>query len=428
MKSLLQILAVLGVFGALVGFVATRASTKPYVPIGHEEAAEAEIAKIKDAVKKRNDPSAAVPIASCDATDFDFGMMDPLNVAEHTFEIRNDGKAPLRIEGGPSSCKCTLSDLKSAVLEPGEVFPVTLTWNSGHAKREFSQVAVVRTNDPLNEELQLKVTGEVRSVLAALPSSVNLQRLIPEAETKAQFVLYSQVWSDMEVLDVSSTNEHITAELSSSPYKGAMAKDDEIGNATSGAVFDVKYDGEAGQGPLGGVLRVRVRPPQAWSDENRKHEEEVADETEEATRIHFPTQDDGTIICEIPFHGNVVRRISLYGKVVDGDGVVTLGKLHPRKTAGANWNLVGRIRGDILPEKIEASVSDIPGLVASVQQIEASKAKNSFSIALELTESLDEAIYTDQNAGMLTIRAEGMPAGDDLLELPVNLTVIKYKL
>lgn len=428
MKTFLQILAIVSIVGGAIGVVATKATTKPYVPIGQEELAIAHREKIQRAVAERNDPNAKIPVAACDGSQYDFGLMDPLTVAEHTFEIKNLGEASLVIKGGPSSCKCTLSDLENAILEPGETYPVTLRWNSGHASREFQQVAIVNTNDPLNEEIQLIIKGEVRSVLAAIPPTVNLNRLIPEAKTSSQFVLYSQIWDEMEVVRVESSNDHISAEHTDEPYKGAVAKDDEIANAVSGAVFNVKYDGLAERGPLGGFLRVFVKPPKNWLDENQKNKQQADDETEEATRISFPTQDDGTVLCEIPFSGNVVRRMSLYGKSVYSDGRIELGKVHPKKTKGTTWNIVGRIRGTLIPEKVEVTCEGIPGMKATVADVEAAKAKNSFRISLELTEELAEAIYTKDQAGKLTIKAHGMPTGDDLLEMPISLTVIKYKL
>lgn len=445
MKSFLKIIAALSVLGLLLGIVATYAGTKPFVRVGQEAEAAEMIARVKEVAALRNDPNAKLPLAVCNVPDFDFGMMDPLTVGKHTFVIENHGKETLVIQGGHSSCKCTLSDLKEAIIPPGDSQTVTLTWNSGHAKTEFQQSAIVRTNDPSNPEIRLSVRGVVRAVLGAHPTAVNFDRLIPETMATAQFVLYSQVWEEMKAVRIESTNEHVQAELSTEPFEGAFARDNEIRNARSGLVINLSYDGTATRGPLSGRLRVFVEPPENWSpsvDEtatsvsrnagdvetmpaNTGGEDELSSEEKQLRNLDFPTLGDGTVLCEIPFHGTVVRRVSLYGKAVNGDGEINLGKLHPSKTEGASWTIVGRIRGDERPNALTVTAEGIPGLAASVESFDSTKAQNSFRINLKMTEKLRPAIYNRQQAGKLTILTPGMPAGDDQLELPIILTVIE---
>ncbi len=439
MKMFFILAAALSTLGIVVGAIAVNGKSRPIVPLGQEESTYEYLDQIKEAAEQRK-ADGNVPSAACGEPTFHFGIMDPLTVGEHTFYIENKGKAPLQIQGGPSSCKCTLSDLESATITPGEKYPVTLTWNSGHSKSKFRQVAVVRTTDILNEEIRLTVMGDVRSVLAALPPTVALNRLIPESQTSAQFVLYSQIWEKMDVVRIQSTNEHITGSLSNRPFEGGIARNDEIANATSGLVIDVNYDGHAPQGPLGGQLRVHVRPPDGWqqaaldqsaSDDlvGAKVVQTDASQTDESISppaIVFPTQDDGTIICEIPFQGTVIRRISLYGKQIGPDGIVDLGKLHPNQTRDANWIIVGRIRGDLQPSDVVARISGIPGAVATVDEFKADEAKNSFRVAIRLTESLEPAIFTKAQAGTLRLEFPGMPEDEADLELPVKLSVVKY--
>ncbi|MFN3192871.1 MAG: DUF1573 domain-containing protein [Aureliella sp.] len=418
-------------FGTLLGVVASNVSEKPYVPEGQLEAAEARIEAVKSAVEARNDPGSAVAIATCNEDTHHFGLMDPLTVGEHTFLIENTGTAPLLLTGGESSCKCTLSDLEEAVVAPGDTYPVKLVWNSGHAKKSFKQLALVRTNDELNQEIRLTVMGEVRSVLTAMPSTINLNRLIPETPAEHQFVLYSQIWDKLDIVKIESSVESISANVTQADAKQTYARDDEIQNATSETVINVKYDGSAPRGDLQGALFVHVRPPTDWNKERQiETASSDANDAEDSgispPPINLPINQDGILVCEIPFYGKVVRRLSLYGKVIGNEGSVNLGKLHPRDVVDSNWTIVGRIRGEQLPDDISVTVDGIPGLIAKVEKTASSKANNSFRILLTLTEKIGPSIFTDEQAGLLVLEAPGMPEEEARLELPINLTVIKY--
>lgn len=430
MKIFLQILVAMGIAGVLLGIAVSSVSTKPFVRTGQEEEAAAIIERVKEAEKLRSqNASVPMPAAGCSNPNHDFGIMDPLTVGEHTFLIQNEGRDSLVIQGGESSCKCTLSDLKEAIVLPGESYPVKLTWNSGHAKREFQQLAIVKTNDPANQEIRLKVEGEVRAILTARPDALDLQRLIPSTPVSREFSLYSQVWDNFKILRVESTHPNVTA-TESANYNPVVARDDEILNATSMTGIVVQYDGEAPQGRLSGLLRVYVQPPENWlvssaaDSLGKKDSESPASKEAVLTNLTMPTQEDGSVLVEIPYYGNVVRRLSLYGKPVQSEGSIDLGTLKPRASAGVKWTIIGRVRGDKLPEEVRAEITGIPGLEVEVATIGTDKAQNSFRLTIEVKESLRPAIYNRGQAGKLLINAVGMPPGDDVLEMPVNLVVV----
>ncbi|MEM8733993.1 MAG: DUF1573 domain-containing protein [Planctomycetota bacterium] len=420
-------------FGTVLGVVASNVSEKPYVPEGQLDAAEARIDAVREAVEARNNPNSEVAIAECVEDTYHFGLMDPLTVGKHTFFIENTGSSPLLLKGGESSCKCTLSDLDQAIVQPGDKYPVQLVWNSGHAKKSFKQLAVVHTNDSLNQEIRLTVMGEVRSVLTAMPSTINLNRLIPETPAEHQFVLYSQIWNELDIVKIESSIPQVTGTVSERDGKQSYARDDEIQNATAEKVIDISYDGTAPRGDLQGALFVHVRPPADWDTKRDAESELVAIAEDDGTReslsppaINLPVNQDGILICEIPFYGKVVRRLSLYGKVIGNEGSINLGKIHPRDVVDSNWTVVGRIRGEQLPDEIGVSVEGIPGLVAKVEKTSSSKANNSFRIQLTLTEKIAPKIFDGDQAGLLVLEAPGMPEEEARLELPINLTVINY--
>lgn len=427
MKYLFLILGVLGVVGTIFGIaVSNGVSSKPMVRTGQEKEAERLVQLVKTTAEKRRQlgDKADIPKALCPQATYSFGLMDPLTVGKHVFSIENQGNVPLVLEGGESSCKCTLSDLEQAIVEPGDSYQVKLTWNSGHSRREFNQSAMVRTNDPLNPEIQLSVTGQVRAVLSAQPPQLNLDRLLPSTQKSMQFAVYSQVWENFTIDRIESSSEYISGSAIGDKLDTAYAIDDEIKNSTAVEGVAVTYNGKATAGQVSGVLRVFMKPPASWED---THSGDASDATNagkvELPKISYPLQDDGTVLLELPFYGEVVKPLGLYGKQVMSSGLIELGKLKSVQTKGKKWNILGRIRGENRPTSISATAKGIPGLVATVQSRSSNKAKSSFSINLELTEALEPAIYDGDQQGLLVIETPGL-AGSELLELPINLDVL----
>lgn len=432
MKYFFLIVVCFGSMAFAASVVLRDADEKPLVRNGQQEAAMAIQKAVRKAARERSEEreNAAVPTAICERDSFNFGLMDPLTVGEHTFYIENRSSVDLIIWGGESTCKCTLSDLKEAVVGPGQKYPIKLTWNSGHARQEFGQSATVNTNDPTTREIQLSVFGKVRAVLAATPTEVSLDRLLPSTPASKYFSVYSQVWEDFDIERIESTSEFVTARLATSGSSHLLAADDEIANATSKHVVEITYNGQAPKGPLAGRLRLYVRPPTDWeniTEQSLASEEttENASKKEGLPAIQFPVQEDGSILAEIAYYGSVVRRLGLYGKVVKSEGRIDLGTLIPKDSSDRSWTIIGRVRGDQHPSEVTASVTGIPSLVAEVESITSSQAKYSFRITLRTTEKLKPAIYNKKQSGLLSITAAGMPAGDDKLELPINLIIVK---
>lgn len=433
MKYFFLIIGVVAALCISVAIFLRDADEKPLTRNGQQEAAMAISKAVANAAKERAEKKekAEVPTAHCEYDRYDFGTMDPLTVGKHTFYIENRSAVDLLIEGGASTCKCTLSDLKQAVIPPGGKYPITLTWNSGHAKQAFEQSASVVTNDPTNQEISLAVFGKVRAVFAATPNEINLGRLIPSTPSEALFTAYSQIWEDFEVVRVESTSPAVTGGLAPAGSDHLVASDDELKNAKSQKLIQLKYDGEAQQGTLSGQLRLYIKPPIDWDQKKEEFDSEngvagqISDGAERGLPdIRFPQQEDGTILAEIPFYGTVVRRLSLYGKTIKS-GAIALGTLSPKDSNDKQWTIIGRVRGNLTPAKVTAVATGIPGLVAELETINTEPSKYSFRVTLKTTQKLRAAIYNGAQAGKLTIEAEGMPAGDDKVEFPINLVVVK---
>ncbi|MBI2481793.1 MAG: DUF1573 domain-containing protein [Planctomycetia bacterium] len=128
----------------------------------------------------------------------DFGIMNPLTMGRHAFVIRNAGKGSLVLRKGPTTCKCTLSNLSRGEIGPGEEGVVVLDWNSGRDLL-YSHEATIYSNDPNQDELHFRVTGKVRQRLGAVPPTVSFGGIAPDSAGKVDVILYSQVWDDFDV-------------------------------------------------------------------------------------------------------------------------------------------------------------------------------------------------------------------------------------
>ncbi|GAA4429501.1 DUF1573 domain-containing protein [Bremerella cremea] len=142
------------------------------------------------------------PKAVTEETEFDFGVLPRFTQSSHTFLVKNEGDAPLKLEQGPSSCSCTLLGLESDEIAPGEQAEIKLEWTLKFKEGGFRQSATVYTNDPQRKEIEFVVFGltETRFGLSE-PSMVFSSVLVGQAGAFRECYLYSRTWKEMENVD-----------------------------------------------------------------------------------------------------------------------------------------------------------------------------------------------------------------------------------
>ncbi len=90
-----------------------------------------------------------------------FGTMDRYAKGSHVFKIRNEGNAPLELALGHTTCKCTVGELTTSRLAPGESTDVRLDWQVKTGESMFEQSAELTTNDPRHNPIHLTIHGNV---------------------------------------------------------------------------------------------------------------------------------------------------------------------------------------------------------------------------------------------------------------------------
>jgi hypothetical protein len=101
------------------------------------------------------------PKAVFDVIEHDFGTMKHLSSGSHTFLVRNEGKGPLELKAGPTTCQCTIGELGASIVEPGESTEIELKWTIKNPASFFEHTAEIWTSDADNPTVNLKIEGFV---------------------------------------------------------------------------------------------------------------------------------------------------------------------------------------------------------------------------------------------------------------------------
>jgi hypothetical protein len=147
-------------------------------------------------------------VAVVDGTDFDFGVGQRQGAMNHTFVIRNDGDEPLKLQKGTTTCKCTMSDLKTGDVPPGGTAEVRLDWKLITLGEQFRQTAEIHTNDPRRPTVSLTVHGNVTDLVRLEPRDVVLSNVSADDGARATLHLYGFNIKDLQVLSHEFTNQH----------------------------------------------------------------------------------------------------------------------------------------------------------------------------------------------------------------------------
>jgi hypothetical protein len=335
-KRLLALVCGVIGFGAVASAFTLVVEYKPYgVPDHRREEYDALVADLieRDRLLKST-PAEELPVAVVPKRSHDFGMLDPHKTATHEFEIRNNGQAPLALEVGSTSCKCTAGDLHDNLLQPGERTFIKMTWNTGYQADHYEQIATVLTNDPAAKQIDLKVSGQVRAELVA-PETIKFPRTDAGKMTEASFVVFSQLWDEFTVLDVECDAPGFEWYAEPVQNDDSRLADKEPRSAWEIRAFATSLD----QGGFQGELRIKIRG------------ENGVDEIERV----------------LSYSGKVRSPINFYSPeihVTDGLDIGTLvaGQTH-------RFNLVVRARGagqrkievlDVQPPELRASLVPMP--------------------------------------------------------------------
>lgn len=301
-----------------------------------------------------------LPRAVAEEREYDFGVMNPLTMGRHTFVIRNEGQGPLQLAKGGTTCKCTLSKVSEGIVEPGGQAEVTLEWNTGRHST-YSHGATIKTNDPNCRTIGFRVKGAVRTRIGSTRGALVFAQVDPDTAATIETVVYSQMWSDLPLADVSCSLEGATWEIE--PAGEERLKPLE---ALAGYVVRVTTPDNLPSGNFQGVFRLEFAiPPEERlaSDAGQQvdtQQEEARQETEEQVAPE---------VLELALEGRVPRRLAVYGPEIETDGTVDFGLVNEGRAKKVRLLMKVRDREreisvkrvDVRPEFVQVTITPFGG-------------------------------------------------------------------
>ncbi|MDQ1771351.1 DUF1573 domain-containing protein [Labilibaculum sp. A4] len=92
---------------------------------------------------------------------FDFGELTQGEKAEYSFTMKNMGKSDLIIRKTKASCGCTAIAPSTKIVKAGEASEIKVVFNSRGKRGRQNKMITVITNDPVDSEVKLRISGNV---------------------------------------------------------------------------------------------------------------------------------------------------------------------------------------------------------------------------------------------------------------------------
>jgi hypothetical protein len=213
----------------------------------------------------KNDPSEkgtprAVVVGS---PDFDFGVGERNTPQFHEFEIRNDGAAPLKIEVEHTTCKCTVAELETGSLQPGQSTKVRLEWEAKGYQDEFQQSAELHTSDPAHPVIRLTIRGRIIQTVRPEPEELQLPSLSANEDATATVKLFGFIEEPIQILEHSFDNpdklEHYKLDIAPLSAEEIAA----VPDAKQGFLLTLHVKSGLPVGPLSQTIRLKTNVPTA---------------------------------------------------------------------------------------------------------------------------------------------------------------------
>jgi hypothetical protein len=362
-KKLATIIGGLALVGAIASGLTLVVKYKPWgVPDVLREDYDNRVAKINqhnlliESLENQDKPQVRVQVRTRN-----IGLVAPNTTLSQTYSVRNLGQLPLHVAPGKTQDSIEL-DFENEIIEPGGEASVTMTWQSGKPSESFQVTAEIKTDDPLQGSISLSAVGKVRSELI-VPETLDIGLVDPMESKPTSFVVYSQLWKEMEVETVSSGSEYFDWHASPIPVNNSMP------GATTAWLVHVESTGTE-YGIFSDTLTVKVR------DKNGQ---------KEWTK-------------EVAVKGKVRSPVAFYNKDIhfkDGLDIGTHVSGNPHDV-----HLLVRIRGD-LERRIEVLDIEPKQLEASLEPL---REKGNYRLTLTVPEDCPMVVFNmPQKHGFVSV-------------------------
>lgn len=141
----------------------------------------------------------------------DVGVVDKGEKIRHTFEIRNEGSAALRLERVKPTCGCTVTEYDE-VIAPGEVGSIQAVVDTTEFRGPIAKSVTVYTNDPGNPRINLVVKANIKAQIEISPGYVRFVVVQGEEFKSSEQTIWSPDLADLQILEVKSPYEYVGVE------------------------------------------------------------------------------------------------------------------------------------------------------------------------------------------------------------------------
>ncbi|MCS7237092.1 MAG: DUF1573 domain-containing protein [Thermoguttaceae bacterium] len=253
-RQFVVVLLAAGILGAATGFLWAASEFWLWPVVKHTHPAD---------VASKLGTTKGEPRAVVDNPVYDFGVLDEHAKGRHEFVIRNEGTAPLRIEQGSTTCRCTTSLVNQKTVEPGQQTTVAVEFDLKGFSGPYSQSATIFTNDPRNPRIVLSVRGKVVKAIQAIPTELVFTRVPSGQQVSAEFRLVGYRPTPLEIqgYEWSDTNSARFFEVELRPISPSELRDQE--GASGGVVGKLVLKPGLPLGTFNQKLRFRTNYPEA---------------------------------------------------------------------------------------------------------------------------------------------------------------------
>lgn len=194
--------------------------------------------------------SAAGPRLVASEPKYDFGEIAQGAEVPFSFQLQNQGDAPLQIQDVRPSCGCTAALISANVVPPGGTATIEGEVKTAGLQDRIAKTITVTSNDPSTPRLTLTVTGVVTVPFHLEPRYVNFGQLKDGAGGEQRVVLSIKDTAKLPVTieKTETSNPHVT--MTVTPRAGTTPPD----------VFDITVNvlPDAPQGVLAAPLLVHL--------------------------------------------------------------------------------------------------------------------------------------------------------------------------
>jgi hypothetical protein len=266
-----------------------------------------------------------------------------------------------------------MSNLPEAPIPPGGSAEVIVSSKIDQKNGPFKHSASVQTNDPSQPSLTFTISGTIRTILGTYPAKAVFSGSRGKTTPPTEVTLYSQVWDEFTVAQVTPSREGLTWEIRAAEEQTLQELD-----ARSGYCLTITVPPDLPCGNFWEHLEIAATPS-------------------------CQTQSERSVKLDVT--GNVPGRITVYGRRLAAGKIVRLGTV--ARGRGAREQLTMRVRDDhrtLSVEGIETTPEFLEVRVGQYNEVAANAGL--YTIDVEVPPDAPPSSYMGVRRGQLRIRTD----------------------